>query len=88
MVEETLILENKVGLHARPAAEMVKLASRYGSRVMLYGKGKTANAKSIISVISLGLGKGDRLTISAEGPDEEECVCSLAELVRSGFHEV
>lgn len=87
MVEVSLILENSVGLHARPAAEMIKLASKFKSTVTLTGAGKTVNAKSILAVLTMGLFKGDIIMIAADGPDEEECIEALKQLVLNRFGE-
>ena len=87
MTEITLTLKNKVGLHARPAAEMIKTAAKFKSKIALTGNEKQANAKSIITVLSLGLKRGDSLTISADGADEREAIQALSELIRSNFHE-
>ena len=87
MLEVTLVLTNKLGLHARPAAEIMKTASKFKSRVTLHGNGKVIDAKSIIMVMSLGIKNGERLTIKAEGTDEVECIKALTELFRNNFNE-
>jgi len=87
MIEVTLELKNKLGLHARPAAEITKTASKFKSTVKLLGNGKTADAKSIIMVMSMGVKEGHQLTIKAEGPDEEECIQALRTLIENRFYE-
>ena len=87
MITIDLELTNKTGLHARPAAELVKAASKFKSAVKLQGNGKTADAKSIIMVLTMGLKKGDHLTITADGPDEKESIAALKSLVENKFNE-
>ncbi len=84
MVEETVVVQSKVGLHARPAALFVQTASKFKSKVTLEANGKKANGKSILQVLSLGAKKGDSLLIRAEGDDEPEALKSLVELIMSG----
>lgn len=85
MTERVLEVTNEEGLHLRPAAELVKLAARYSSRVTLERDGKQVNAKSVLHVQSLGVRKGMKVTIRAEGEDEEEALEALCLLVESGF---
>ncbi|HYE10414.1 MAG TPA: HPr family phosphocarrier protein, partial [Patescibacteria group bacterium] len=70
MVEVKLVMTNKSGLHARPAAEFTKLAARFKSKITLEGNGKTADAKRILMVLTMGIRQGGELTIKADGPDE------------------
>ena len=86
MVEVKLILQNELGLHARPAADFTKLASKYKSRITLKGNGKAADGKSIIMVLTMGVRKGGELIITADGPDEVECIEALRALVESNFN--
>ncbi|NQX28701.1 PTS-dependent dihydroxyacetone kinase phosphotransferase subunit DhaM [Microbacteriaceae bacterium VKM Ac-2854] len=83
-VSQTVTLINPNGLHARPAADFVRLASTFAARVDANGK----DATSLLGVMSLGLVKGDDVTISASGTDAETAVEALAKLVASGFGEV
>jgi phosphocarrier protein len=87
MIEIKLVLTNKLGLHARPAVEFTKLASKFKSKITLLGNGKTADAKSILMVLTMGIRQGGQLTIIAEGPDESESIEALKTLVESGFYE-
>ncbi|NRG42849.1 HPr family phosphocarrier protein [Rathayibacter sp. VKM Ac-2804] len=80
----TVRLVNPNGLHARPAADFVTLATRFDARIDVNGK----DATSLLGVMSLGLDRGDEVAISATGPEAEEAVGRLAELVESGFGEV
>jgi phosphocarrier protein len=85
MIEERLVLTNAVGLHARPAAMLVKCAAKYKSMVTIKGNNKSANAKSIIAVLSMGLACGDEIIVAAEGIDEKECIEELKGLVVNNF---
>ncbi|MBC5995881.1 HPr family phosphocarrier protein [Romboutsia ilealis] len=86
-MERLVSIKNASGLHARPAGMFVKKAAEFKATVEVIAKGKTVNAKSIMGIMSLGLAKGDELTISAKGEDEETAVNTLVELIESGFGE-
>lgn len=81
MIEINLILTNKLGLHARPAADFTKLAAKFKSKITLKGKGKTVDAKSILMVLTMGIRQGEQLTIIADGPDEAESIEALKDFV-------
>lgn len=87
MKEATLTIENKTGIHARPASVFVQTATKFKSKVQLKAKGKTADAKSILMLMSLGLAKGTEVTIVADGPDEDEAIKALSGLIESKFGE-
>ncbi|WP_138947119.1 dihydroxyacetone kinase phosphoryl donor subunit DhaM [Plantibacter sp. M259] len=80
----SVTLRNKDGLHARPAAEFVKLASTFAAKVVVNGK----DAKSLLGIMSLGLVKGAVVELQADGPDAEDATGALASLIESGFGEV
>lgn len=80
----TVTLRNKDGLHARPAAEFVKLASTFAAKVVVNGK----DAKSLLGIMALGLVKGADVELHAEGPDAEAAVDALGSLIESGFGEL
>lgn len=77
MIKETLKLELKNGLEARPAALFVQIASKYESHISVIVNEKQVNAKSIMGMMSLGAIKGEDIQIIAEGEDEEEAVKAL-----------
>jgi phosphocarrier protein len=87
MQEVTLTIRNKVGLHARPAALFVQTASQFKSSVLAVKDGREVNAKSILSVLTLGAEQGAVVTVRAEGEDEVEAVEALKELVENNFGE-
>jgi phosphocarrier protein HPr len=79
---------NKVGLHARPAALFVQTAARFkDTRVEVVKNGTARDAKSILSVLTLGVGQGTEITVRAEGPQAEAAVAALADLVERDFDE-
>jgi phosphocarrier protein HPr len=79
---------NPLGLHARPAAQLVKLASKYTSDVTISRDGMPINAKSIMGVMMLAAEQGATVSISAVGADAEDAVNALAALVAAGFGEM
>ena len=87
MTEATTTIENKTGIHARPASVFVQKASSFKSKVQLKAKGKTVDAKSILMIMSMGLVKGTEVTIVADGPDEADAVATLKQLIDDKFGE-
>ena len=87
MYNENVIVENETGLHARPALQFVQTVARFKSNVSLKSGEKVANAKSIINILGLGIGKGNEISICAEGEDEKLAVKELVKLVKSKFGE-
>lgn len=83
MVEKQITVKNETGLHARPATEFVQLAGKFKSRIDLQRVGEEDwyNAKSIIMLMSLGLGQGEQALLRAEGEDEQAAVDALSDLV-------
>lgn len=81
MVEKTVIVNIKPGLQARQAALFVQEANRFEADVFLKKDERQVNAKSIMGVMSLAIGKGTEVTLMADGPDEDKAVTSLMELV-------
>ncbi|PWH19304.1 MAG: HPr family phosphocarrier protein [Anaerolineae bacterium] len=87
MPEIKLLVRNKVGLHARPAALFVQMANNFKSNIeVIYGD-TIANAKSILSVLTLGANQGATVTVRADGEDAEEALQSIADLFESNFNE-
>lgn len=87
MYQEEVKVRNVPGIHARPAAEVVKLAGQFKSEIFLEGNGLTINAKSIMGVMMLAAVTGTILKVRAVGPDEEAAVADIRELIHSGFGE-
>ncbi|NMW17851.1 MAG: HPr family phosphocarrier protein [Chlorobiaceae bacterium] len=87
MIVKEVIIKNKAGLHTRPAASVVKLASRFKSDFYIEMQGVEINAKSIIGVMSLAAPKGTRLTLKLDGEDADEAARQLVDFFEQGFGE-
>lgn len=87
MKETTVTVKNLAGLHTRPAAMLVKLASQFKSEIYLVRDGFNINAKSIIGVMTLAAEQGCTLGLHISGEDEQEALEQLTELFESGFGE-
>ncbi len=87
MIEREAMIVNQDGIHARPAARIVRLAASFDSEIELAKDGVGVNGKSIMGVMMLAAECGSSITIRADGPDAEKAVVALADLVASGFGE-
>ncbi len=87
MVELEITILNKLGLHARPAAQLVQRASGFKSEIKLKRHNLEVNAKSIMGVMMLAAELGSKITIIAEGPDEKEAAEAVAQVIQSKFGE-
>jgi phosphocarrier protein HPr len=87
MLERTVQIVNKNGLHARPAAEIVKLAAKFQSEITVVKEDLDVNGKSIMGVMMLAAECGSSITFRAEGPDAEQALDALAALVSNRFGE-
>ena len=87
MIERQATIVNQEGLHARPAARIVRLASGFTAEIELVKDGLEVNGKSIMGVMMLAAECGSSITIRADGPDAEAAVEAIATLVESGFGE-
>jgi phosphocarrier protein len=87
MYSESIVVENKTGLHARPAAAFVQAAMKFKSNITIEKDSKKANAKSMLALLSIGASKGSTVTLTAEGEDENEAVKALTDLIRTKFGE-
>jgi phosphocarrier protein len=85
--EATVTIVNRLGLHARPAAELVKVSSRFRARVTLSMDDVEVDGKSIMGVMMLAAPRGSVLTVRAIGDDEDPAVEALVDLVKRGFGE-
>jgi len=79
--EKKVTIINETGLHARPASQFVKKAGKFKSEIKIVFEDKEINAKSIMGIMSLGIGKGDEITLKAEGEDAEDAVEGLTEFI-------
>lgn len=87
-IEREVEIVNRAGLHARPAAEFVKLAGRFAANIRVEKDGLEVNGKSIMGVLMLAAEHGSRLRLVAEGRDAEDAVEALSDLVVRGFEEL
>lgn len=87
MCVKEVLVQNQVGLHARPATFFIQKANEYKASIWVEKEERRVNAKSLLGVLSLSIVGGTTIRIIADGTDEEEAVNSLVELVQSGFTE-
>lgn len=85
MFLKEIVVQNQVGLHARPATFFIQKANEYKASVWIEKDERKVNAKSLLGVLSLGITKGITVTLMADGIDEEEAVNDLAVLITSDF---
>ncbi len=87
IAETSVVISNRVGLHARPASLFVQTAAQFQAQIQVRHDDKTANAKSILGILKLGAGYGTPLNIRAEGTDAQEAIDALVELIDQKFGE-
>src|SRR5438132_8074614 len=85
--EKEVPIVNRLGLHARPAAMFVRVASRYRAEVWVEKEGERVNGKSIMGLMMLAAGQGSKLKIRCEGADADKVMEDLEELIRQKFNE-
>ncbi|MBE6081443.1 MULTISPECIES: HPr family phosphocarrier protein [Tissierellales] len=88
MYSKKVIINNEVGLHARPAALFVRVANKFLSQINIESKGRKVNGKSIMGVMSLGAFQGEEIIITARGEDEKEAVEALVELLSKKLEDI
>src|SRR5712671_7170701 len=86
-IEKEITIINRLGLHARPAAMFVRIASRYRSEIWVEKEGEQINGKSIMGLMMLAAGQGSKLLIRCDGPDADKAMEEIEELVKAGFNE-
>ncbi len=82
MIERGFVLKDPMGLHARPAAQLMMALREIKSAVTISGNGEQVNGKDVIQILSLGCVKGDEITFMAEGPDEEKAMETICQVMR------
>ncbi|HEU4853390.1 MAG TPA: HPr family phosphocarrier protein [Telluria sp.] len=87
MIQQEIEITNKLGLHARASAKFTQLAARFKSDVFLTRNARRINGKSIMGVMMLAAGKGAKVTLEADGADEQDAVAALAALINDKFGE-
>ncbi len=86
-MEKEIPIINRLGLHARPAAMFVRIATRYRCEVWVSKEGEEVNGKSIMGLMMLAAGQGSSLRIRCEGPDADKAIEELEELIKAKFNE-
>jgi phosphocarrier protein len=86
-VEKDIPIVNRLGLHARPAAMFVRIASKYRSEVWVSKEGEEVNGKSIMGLMMLAAGQGSKLRVRCEGPDAEKALEEIEQLINGRFNE-
>ena len=87
MISRDFTISNRLGLHARPSAQLTQTASRFGAEIHLRRGPRRVNAKSIMGVMMLAAGQGSTVTVEAEGEDAEQAVQAIGRLIDDGFGE-
>lgn len=85
MIKEKVTIKNSAGLHARPSAQLVKLASKFKADFYIHSYGYRVNGKSILGVMTLAAESGAELELELEGPDEEEALNAIKEAIENKF---
>lgn len=88
MISETVVIQNKVGLHSRPATSFIQKANEYKCSVWIEKNERRVNAKSLLGVLSLGVLQGTEISIIADGPDERDAIDAMVSLVHSDFSDL
>ena len=86
-IEKEITIINRLGLHARPAAMFVRIASRYRSEIWVEKEGEQINGKSIMGLMMLAAGQGSKLLIRCEGPDADRAMQEIEDLINKRFNE-
>jgi phosphocarrier protein HPr len=86
-IEKEITIINRLGLHARPAAMFVRIASRYRSEIWVEKEGEQINGKSIMGLMMLAAGQGSKLLIRCEGSDADKAMEEIEELIQARFNE-
>ena len=85
MISKEVVINNQVGLHARPATFFIQKANEFKSSIWVEREERRINAKSLLGVLSLGIVGGAQIKVIADGPDEEAAVNALVDLVQNAF---
>lgn len=88
MISREFLISNKLGLHARPSAQLTQVAGRFEAEIYIARNGRRVNAKSIMGVMMLAAGPGTTITVDADGPDEAQAIDEIGALITSRFGEL
>ncbi|KPV97993.1 Phosphocarrier protein NPr [Pseudoalteromonas sp. P1-9] len=86
-VEKRFLIENKLGLHARAATQLAKLAMAFDAKINLSQGGKTAEADSVLGLMLLESSQGKEVLVRCEGPDQEQALLAIGDLIQAKFNE-
>ncbi len=86
-IEKEITIVNRLGMHARPAAQFVRVASRFRCEVWVEKDGEKINGKSIMGLMMLAAGQGSKLTVFCDGPDADRAMVELEQLIAAKFNE-
>ncbi len=87
MVSKNVVVLNQVGLHSKPATFFIQKANEYKSTILVERQERRVNAKSLLGVLSLGVLKGTEIKIIVDGPDEQEALEGVCNLIKNNFYE-
>jgi len=87
MIERKLVIKNKLGLHARPAARLVEITARYDADIFLKKGDLEVNGKSIMGILMLAAERGTEITVRSEGKDEKDMTQAVTDLLEGKFEE-
>lgn len=87
MIQQNIVISNKLGLHARASAKLTQMASRFSSEIWISRNDRRVNAKSIMGVMMLAAGLGSTVRLETEGPDQDEAMAALVGLINDKFGE-
>jgi phosphocarrier protein len=85
LIEKKVVIKNKLGLHARPAAMFVQIANKFDCDILVKRGNQEANGKSIMGILTLAANKGSKILIKAEGPDSQAAIAELEKLLSGGL---
>lgn len=81
----TYTIQDELGIHARPAGVLVKEVKKFQSKITLEGNGKKAEAGKLLAIMGMGIKRGTEVTITAEGPDENEAIAAMEEFFKNNL---
>lgn len=87
MLQKEFTIKNRLGLHARAAAQLVQTANRFGAEITVEKEGMTVSGKSIMGILMLAAPQGSQIVIGVDGDDEEQALTTLGQLIDNGFGE-
>lgn len=87
MVRKEFVIKNRLGLHARAAAQLVKTSNRFRAEILVEKEGTEVNGKSIMGLLMLAAPQGSRISVGAHGDDEEDALATIGKLIDEGFGE-